>query len=127
MVNASYLIDTIKNAKTAIKTVEDQKSTTTKTINDAIRTVSDAAKNAKDSKDTYNAAMYNAGVTILKRAATDIATYCTMLTSALKDENRQAKAVAVKFVSYAGYKGKLNESYATQSYGSIFDEAFANI
>lgn len=127
MVNASYIIDTIKNAKTAIKAVEDQKTTTTKTINDTIKVVNDSIKEAKDKEDKLNAAKLNAGVTVLKKAATDVATYCTMLTSALKDENRQAKAVAVKFVSYAGYKGKLNESYATQSYGSIFDEAFANI
>ena len=125
--SSSYIIDTIKNAKTAVKTVEDQKTATTKTINNAISKINDSLKTAKDSNDKVGIARYNTGVTVLKKAATDVATYCTMLTSALKDENRQAKAVAVKFVSYAGYKGKLNESYATQSYGSVFDEAFANI
>lgn len=127
MVNASYIIDTIKNAKTAIKAVEDQKTITTKSINDTIKAVNDDIKKAKDSNKKLLETKLNAGVTVLKKAVTDVATYCTMLTAALKDENRQAKAVAVKFVSYAGYKGKLNESYATQSYGSIFDEAFANI
>ena len=127
VIGASYIIDTIKNAKTAIKAVEDQKTTTTKTINDTIKAVNDSLKTAKDKGNKIGSARLNMGATILKKAATDVATYCTMLTAALKDENRQAKAVAVKFVSYAGYKGKLNESYATQSYGSIFDEAFANI
>lgn len=126
-VNSGYVIETIKNAKTAIKAVEDQKNTTTKSINDAIKVMNDKIKAAKDSKNTLDAATFNTGVTILKKATTDISTYCTMLTTALKDENRQAKALAVKFVSYAGYKGKLNESYATQSYGSVFDEAFANM
>lgn len=128
VVNGDYVVDTIKNAKTAIKAVEDQKKTTTKSINDAIKVVNNEIKSAKEvDASGHVVSQLNAGVTILKKASTDVATYCTMLTTALKDENRQAKALAVKFVSYAGYKGKLNESYSTQSYGSIFDEAFANI
>lgn len=126
VLDGNYVVETIKGAKKAISTVEKQKTTTTKSINDTISKINSKIKEYK-SGDSAQVAQLNACTTVLKNAATDVATYCTMLTAALKDENRQAKAVAVKFVSYAGYKGKLNESYSTQSYGSIFDEAFANI
>lgn len=139
VIDANYIVETIKGAKKAISTVEKQKNAVTKQFNSEIKLIEGMSRDAQKAADAadkdsnanyYNTALaynMNACASILKEFSQDMSTYCTMLTTALKDENRQAKAVAVKFVSYAGYKGKLNESYATQSYGSVFDEAFANI
>ena len=135
-VNASTLVGIIKGAKdaqTAAKDAEsnikdsiDEKIDILDTLESKIRDAADATEPDKaDDRDRHQgwASMVNRYSSYLKSIESINAQWFSMYITALKDQNRQAKAVCTKLISYANGVGAKKESAGMT--GSLLEDRFA--
>ena len=133
-VDASKLISIIKGAeeaKSAAKEAEsdikesiDEKIETLDELEDKIKSVETEADDATGREIQQSLASYvNRASGYLKSVESINAQWFSMYLTALKDQNRQAKAVCTKLISYANGVGAKKESAAMS--GSILEDRFA--
>ena len=118
-------LNTIKNTKSTIKTVENEQKAIIKTVDNAIKAIDkaaeefekDAKKNAPTNNKTADNIQKNASdmITINKSVSNDLTVVFGMIVQAAKDANKQARAICVKVL---GYKKK--ESYGEAATDDLF-------
>ena len=83
---------------------------------------SDEQEINNDTKDDYQKGINNT-IALMKAASNDITIFFGMLTGALKDRNRQSKAICVKII---GYNKKESANYGYYGESSV-DDLFAGV
>lgn len=137
-VDAKSLIDCISGAKEAKEGASSVRDEVKQSIDDSIAKV-DEAKSAVNDRETAPEATemreYNSK---LATALTNMSSYLkgiqnvnttafSTYISALRDRNRQSKAICVKLVSYSHKETKLGESFSGYNGGSILSSRFADV
>lgn len=134
-VDAGQLIGIIKGAKEAINAAKEAESDIKNDIDEKIDALNDFESEVRgrdtDPKDTATRDRNNNYATIannysayLKNIETVNAQWFSAYITALKDQNRQAKAVCTKLISYANGVGGKKEP-TTESVASLLEDRFA--
>lgn len=116
--------DNAKDAESSIKEDIDKKIEALDNLESEIRDIDTKPENA-DNRDHHQgwASMVNRYSGFLKSVETVNAQWFSMYLTALKDQNRQAKAVCTKLISYANGIGAKKESAGIA--GSLLEDRFA--
>lgn len=131
MPSVDTIIEAIKTGKEDIENAKDARDTNKDTIDSFIDNVEswrDKVSDDDKSTERTKAMTYFKDLSsYLKECSKANITWYSCYVTAIKDRNRQNKALAVKLVSFAGYMK--HESYTAQGYGmtSMFEAAFANM
>lgn len=137
-VNAKAMVDCISGAKEAVRGAKAGRDEIKTSLDEAINQVNSfkADVNGTTTEDNDTATRDN--MSKIATALTNISQYLKNIQStnataysayigALRDQNRQSKAICVKLVSYSHKEVKLGESYSNYEGGSILSSRFADV
>lgn len=130
-INIREAIDIIRNTKENIKTVEKMDKDATKAFNDVIKNIDAKIKETAkwDDKERTDSNLskgkteavkaLNNAIKLLKASSSDITVFAGLTCQALKDRNRQSKAMCIKAVSYAQKKHEGAVEEGTDLFASV--------
>ena len=136
-VNAGSLIGIVKGAKEAISNAKEAESAAKESIDDKIEVLDKLESSIKDysndnvkpeeaelrNRMSNRASIINKYSSVLKEIETVNAQFFSAYITALKDQNRQAKAICTKLISYANGVG--GKKPTNESVGSLLEDRFA--
>ena len=137
-VDAKSLINCVSGAKEAIEGAKSGRDEIKRSLDESIDKVNSFKEKVNNRPTDDDDTEKRNDISKIAAALTNISQYLKSIQStnataysayigALRDQNRQSKAICVKLVSYSQKEVKLGESYSSYEGGSILSSRFADV